>query len=94
MLAFGFGEDLEGFAQSDPDGTALQDCTAEEAAEFALWLRRYIVPEATEIEFNIRPAAEIDLPNRLLPRGDAVTVRQTLLAYIEDVLAAQERGEM
>ncbi|MFE2157034.1 hypothetical protein ACFW9M_04380 [Streptomyces lydicus] len=93
-LTFGFGEDLEGFAQADPDGTALRDCTAEEAAEFALWLRRYIVPETAEIEFNIRPAAEVDLPNRLLPRGDAATVKQALLAYIEDVLAAQERGDM
>ncbi|MGW7490771.1 hypothetical protein [Streptomyces sp. NPDC054786] len=93
-LTFGFGEDLEGFAQSDPGGTALRDCTAEEAAEFALWLRQYILPEAAEIEFNIRPAAEVDLPNRLLPRGDPTAVEQALLAYIQDVLAAQDREEM
>ncbi|GES33632.1 hypothetical protein ACWDBF_23150 [Streptomyces angustmyceticus] len=36
----------------------------------------------------------IDLPNRLLPLGDAATVEQALLAHVEDVLAAQERGEM
>lgn len=94
MLTFGFGESLEGLSQSDPDWAALRDCTAEDAAEFAIWLRRYIVPEAAEIEFNISPAAEVDLPNRLLPRGDAATVKQALLAYIEDVLAAQERGDM
>ncbi|MFI0220415.1 hypothetical protein [Streptomyces lydicus] len=93
-LAFSFGEDLEGFALADPEGTALEDCTAEEAAEFAVWLRRYVVPETAEIDFNIRPAAEIGLPNRRLPRGDAATVKQALLAYVQDVLAAQERGEM
>ncbi|MEV5508879.1 hypothetical protein [Streptomyces orinoci] len=98
MLTFTFrtseGE-REGNAGPDPDGVGLNDCTAGEAAEFAQWLRQEIVPPGASIDFNIRPAAEVDLPNRRLSDPvNAEVVLSELLAYVRDILAAQERGEM
>ncbi|MEU1630704.1 hypothetical protein ABZ746_36615 [Streptomyces sp. NPDC020096] len=84
----------EGMVSVDPDGAALNDCTAGEALEFALWLRREIVPPDAEIHFNLREAAAIDLPNLPLPTGDPTATENALLDYVSDMLAARARGEL
>ncbi|MGW7009011.1 hypothetical protein ACWGCW_41225 [Streptomyces sp. NPDC054933] len=72
----------------------MDDCAAADAASFAMWLRQEIVPVDAEIHFNIRPAAENDMANRILPTGDLTVIEETLLGYVTEVLAAQERGEL
>ncbi|MFJ5633902.1 hypothetical protein ACIQF5_14745 [Streptomyces goshikiensis] len=46
------GEELEGYARVRPEGVSILDSTAQAAANFACWLREYVVPEGLAMTFN------------------------------------------
>ena len=94
-LDFGFtladGEVLEGFAQAEPQGAALKNCTAAQAAEFAAWLREEILPVDATLTVNTRPGLEWELPDEVLPEGTTVAeVTELLLSHVTTVVEAEE----
>ncbi|KPI32996.1 hypothetical protein OV450_1537 [Actinobacteria bacterium OV450] len=69
-LQFGitFGEqEWEGFALLSPEGVAVKNCTAQEAANFVIWLRDQVVPQNKAVTFNTEWGIEEDAPDEPVP---------------------------
>ncbi|MFH9246733.1 hypothetical protein ACH4LK_15035 [Streptomyces lydicus] len=84
------GEEAEGMVGVDPNGVAIEDCTAAEAADFAEWLRQAIVPPDGGLVVNIREGAEWELPPVELPGSALTESEQRLVGHVERVLRHEE----
>jgi hypothetical protein len=84
------GEESEGMAGIEPNGVAIEECTAADAADFAAWLRHAIVPAGAEIIVNIREGVEWELPPVALPNHDVTALEQLLVSHVERVLQYEE----
>ncbi|MFE4588195.1 hypothetical protein [Streptomyces laurentii] len=76
-------EELEGMALLSPEGIALEDSSAQDAANFVKWLRSNIVPEGMLMTFNTRWGLEADLPDALVPDVPRPRLVATFFAHIE-----------
>ncbi|MEV3857635.1 hypothetical protein AB0J38_25310 [Streptomyces sp. NPDC050095] len=75
-------EVLEGVAQLDPEGIALNDSTAALAAEFSQWLREQIVPQGQSITFNTEWGWDSDLADALVPEASQDEVAEQFIAHL------------
>ncbi|WWQ68882.1 hypothetical protein V2W30_04890 [Streptomyces sp. Q6] len=78
-------EDIEGMAKLDPEGVAVQSCTAHRAAEFVQWLRAAVVPQGTAISFNTEWGMESDLPDAVVPTASEADLVQLFLNNIAQI---------
>lgn len=76
------GEDIEGMAKLDPEGVAVQSCTAHRAAEFVQWLRTAVVPQGDAISFNTEWGMESDLPDAVVPTAPEADLVQLFRDHI------------
>ncbi|MDI3417290.1 hypothetical protein [Streptomyces luteolus] len=77
-------EDLEGMAKRDSEGVAITDCTAPQAAEFALWLRENIVPPGAAVTFNTEWGLEEDLPDSVVPDSTQEGLIALFVTHLEE----------
>ncbi|MFB7786800.1 hypothetical protein ACFC1D_29340 [Streptomyces vinaceus] len=85
-LQFGvtFGdEELEGFALLSPEGVAVKNCTAQEAASFVVWLRDQVVPQNKAVTFNTEWGIEEDAPDEPVPGLTRPRLVAAFLAHLE-----------
>ncbi|MFI1715661.1 hypothetical protein [Streptomyces litmocidini] len=86
VMHFGItvGEDeLEGMAKLSPEGIAVEECTAQAAAEFVKWLWGSVVPDGSSITFSTEWGLEADLPDALVPDLPRPRLVATFLAHLE-----------
>ncbi|WP_432141029.1 hypothetical protein [Streptomyces sp. bgisy084] len=84
------GEINEGMMGVEPNGVAIEDCTAAEAADFASWLQQTIVPTDSGLMVNIREGVEWELPLVELRSGTLTELEQCLLEHVGQVLRHEE----
>ncbi|AJT62569.1 hypothetical protein T261_0880 [Streptomyces lydicus] len=93
-LSFQFGtssgDKAEGMVGVEPNGVAIEDCNAAEAADFAGWLRQNIVPPDSGLIVNIREGVEWELPAVELPGSEVTGLEQSLVGHVERVLRHEE----
>ncbi|WP_157878522.1 hypothetical protein [Streptomyces chattanoogensis] len=93
-LSFQFGtstgETAEGMVGVEPNGVAIEDCTAAEAADFAGWLRQAIVPAGSGLMANIREGVEWELPLVELHGSGVSELEASLVGHVERVLRYEE----
>jgi hypothetical protein len=75
-------QELEGTAVLSPGGVALQDCSAQDAANFVKWLRGSVVPEGMAMTFNTEWGLEARLPDALVPDVPRPRLVATFLAHL------------
>ncbi|KOY59125.1 hypothetical protein [Streptomyces sp. XY332] len=86
-LHFGitFGDEvLEGFVALTPEGVAITDCTALEAANFVVWLRDEVVPQDKVIAFNTEWGIEEQVQDAPVPEVTRPRLVAAFLAHIEE----------
>ncbi|MFJ4775850.1 hypothetical protein [Streptomyces sp. NPDC088762] len=85
-LHFGitFGDEvLEGFVALAPEGVAITDCTALEAANFLVWLRNEVVPQDKAITFNTEWGIESQVQDATVPEVTRPRLVTAFLAHLE-----------
>ena len=94
-LSFGFttsaGEDTKGSVGIEPNGVAVQDSTAPDAAEFVPWLREDVFPEKAGLEANITEGVDWQLPQISLPRTAPAELATILTVRVEEMLRYEEQ---
>lgn len=94
-LSFSFttsaGEEPEGVVGIEPNGVAVQDCTASEAAEFVHWLRAAVLPEQAELKANITEGVDWQLPQISVPRTAPAELATILTARVDEILRYEEQ---
>lgn len=94
-LDFGFtmGDDgLEGFYKDEPEGAALRQATAREAAVFAEWLIDKVVPSGASVAFTTRVSEEYGLDEVVLAHRTAAGIEAQLLTRVEHLIALDRHG--
>ncbi|MFG2974760.1 hypothetical protein ACGFYY_17460 [Streptomyces sp. NPDC048331] len=76
-------EELEGFALLSPEGVAVKNCTAQEAANFVIWLRDQVVPQNEIVTFNTEWGIEEDAPDEPVPDVTRPRLVAAFLAHLE-----------
>ncbi|MCZ1006878.1 hypothetical protein [Streptomyces lydicus] len=93
-LSFQFGTSVgdtaEGMVGVEPNGVAIEDCTAAEAADFAAWLQQAIVPAGSGLMVNIREGVEWELPLVELRSGTVNELEECLVGHVDRVLRYEE----
>ncbi|MFP8887026.1 hypothetical protein [Streptomyces mangrovi] len=88
-MSFGFTlQDgaVEGFVLTTPEGAAVTNVTAQEAAEFAMWLRNHVVPNGAPMMVNTEWGVEDDVPEALVPDVPRPSLVAALLSHLEETL--------
>ncbi|EKX65947.1 hypothetical protein [Streptomyces ipomoeae] len=76
-------DDIEGMAKREPEGVAVQNCTAGRAAEFVRWLLcSGAVPKGHIITFNTAWGAESELPDAVVPDVSESELVEVFLAHV------------
>ncbi|MFC9293059.1 hypothetical protein ACFTWH_01075 [Streptomyces sp. NPDC057011] len=64
-------------------GVAVKKCTAQEAANFVVWLRDQVVPQDKAVTFNTGWGIEEDAPDEPVPDVTGPRLVATFFAHLE-----------
>lgn len=92
VMSFGItlgDEVVEGIAGVRSEGASISLATAAQAAEFAGWLDREIVPSGESIEFSTREGIEAEFADVVLDDLSPEPLRAVLLDHVRQIDASR-----